>query len=622
LFFYQRHIYPFTMIKGHLLAVLICLAIFIVCGNNVMYSQCENDFSPFPFKFGVASGDATETHVVLWTHIDALGQEGYVEVKWTVALDTAFNDVVLEGEMLTSVEKDFTVKVDVGPLTPGTWYYYCFSAFGLRSEIGRTRTLSSDNEPFTFAAFSCSRFDAGFFNAYNNAFEEDRVQAIVHLGDFYYEYARSSSVSNRFHEPVNELYSLDDYRTRIAQVIGDPDTRELRRQFPWYVIWDDHEFANDAWSNGAPGHNSDVMSWQDRMEAARRSYFEWMPVRDHPQHEIQRHFSIGNLCGLNFLDTRVKGRDQQVSASSIEVDDSLRTIIGEEQFDVLVHDLVADSLKRWNLIFSGVMMTKAVNSSGQPIDPDTWEGYRYERNRLWQTFRDSSIQNIVCISGDYHSSWASDLPFDDYDVDSLKGSAGCELVVCATTSSPHTVGDIDTFKGYNPHVKHIEQSSNGYLLCQINSDEVRAQWKYVSTVTAPEYEMSDGQAISIAHGLPFVQLDDVILEPEVNEASKAPFGNQVIYADPSELGLQSLRMFPNPSTELCHILWTGACGRTNWKLFSANGELVYSFEVEEPHAGLHHYKLNTQQLLSGVYFLNIKSNDEEIVTRLVVVDGL
>jgi len=67
---------------------------------------------------GVASGDATQTSVVLWTHSIALGE---VTFEYST-----FNDFgIIDGcETVAVVDVNQPVKVEISGLIPATQYYY------------------------------------------------------------------------------------------------------------------------------------------------------------------------------------------------------------------------------------------------------------------------------------------------------------------------------------------------------------------------------------------------------------------------------------------------------------------------------------------------------------------
>ncbi len=142
-----------------------------------------------PFYHGVASGDPLEDAVIIWTRVTT--NDDSVIVNWKVATDAAMTQIVKEGEVETGQNKDYTVKVDVTGLSAFKTYYYQFEALEAKSIIGRTRTTPKKNElvdNLRFAVVSCSNYQSGYFNAYNQIAERNDIDAVIHLGDYIYEY--------------------------------------------------------------------------------------------------------------------------------------------------------------------------------------------------------------------------------------------------------------------------------------------------------------------------------------------------------------------------------------------------------------------------------------------------
>ena len=103
------------------------------------------------FGHGVASGDPLADAVILWTRVTT---NEAASVRWEIAKDMAFADVAAVGTATANAERDYTVKVDVTGLEPGTTYYYRFTALGLTSPIGRTRTAPSHTKRLRFSVVS------------------------------------------------------------------------------------------------------------------------------------------------------------------------------------------------------------------------------------------------------------------------------------------------------------------------------------------------------------------------------------------------------------------------------------------------------------------------------------
>ena len=114
------------------------------------------------FQHGVASGDPLADRVILWTRITPQSPRRTVGFRWLVARDARLRDVVQRGDGETSVDNDFTVKVDAVGLSPGSTYYYRFFAENEASPIGRTRTLPvGATSRLRIAVASCSNHAGG-----------------------------------------------------------------------------------------------------------------------------------------------------------------------------------------------------------------------------------------------------------------------------------------------------------------------------------------------------------------------------------------------------------------------------------------------------------------------------
>src|SRR5262245_46208949 len=100
----------------------------------------------YPFSLGVASGDPAPDGFVLWTRLapDPLHGGGRppskVKVRWEVATDDGFRQVVARGDALAAPELAHSVHVEVGGLAAGRDYFYRFTGGGEQSPTGRART--------------------------------------------------------------------------------------------------------------------------------------------------------------------------------------------------------------------------------------------------------------------------------------------------------------------------------------------------------------------------------------------------------------------------------------------------------------------------------------------------
>ena len=345
------------------------------CATDDDDKQTKNSIS---FNHGIASGDPLTDAIILWTRITP-SSDGEITVSWEIAIDQAFTQLVNTGNTTTSAARDYTIKVDAIGLSASTTYYYRFISNGTTSSIGTTKTLPDGSpDSVKLAVLSCANYPAGFFNVYNLAAQQDDLDAILHLGDYIYEYGRGEYGSDNAETldrqvlPATEIFSLSDYRTRYAQYHSDPDLQLLHSKVPFITVWDDHEVADDTWSEGAANHNEDEGSFEDRKLAALQAYFEWLPIRPWSEGnyaEIYRQFSFGDLVDLYMLDTRVLAREKQLDYAdyfdgSVLFDEATfnqdlyeteRTMLGAEQLQWL-KDSVSVNNGRWQLLGQQVLM--------------------------------------------------------------------------------------------------------------------------------------------------------------------------------------------------------------------------------------------------------------------------
>ncbi|MFW7381511.1 MAG: alkaline phosphatase D family protein [Oligoflexus sp.] len=329
-------------------------------------SSCDLELSEgIEFLHGVASGDPLNDRVIVWTRVSPQDERRLHEryrIAWELAIDPEFKQLVNAGYTETSAERDFTIKIDAAGLLPGQTYYYRFKSKDRVSSTGLTKTLADSSADLVrLAVVSCSNYPAGRFHVYREIAQRENLDAVVHLGDYIYEYARGEYASadapalGREVIPAHELISLSDYRLRYAQYRSDPDLQAIHQNHPFISVWDDHEIANNSWMNGAENHQQDEGEFELRKLQALQAYSEWMPIRPQAPNDnltIYRSFQFGNLVTLHMLDTRVIGRDHPLDfrsyfspsgfdaqAFTADVNDLERSLLGKEQLGWLESQL-------------------------------------------------------------------------------------------------------------------------------------------------------------------------------------------------------------------------------------------------------------------------------------------
>ena len=557
----------------HALAVLFFVVLLVAIGFTLY-----DDSGHVSFDHGVASGDPLADRVVVWTRVTPRTSKKRVRVRVEVAADGRFKSLIQSSVKTATAKSDYTVKIDVKGLSAGTVYYYRFRSGEATSVVGRTKTLpKGDVDSVSLAVFSCANYPTshgGYFNVYGHAAKAADVDAVVHLGDYIYEYGRkpgpgtddSEETGRDFPEYSDkEILTLDDYRRRYALYRTDPQLQALHAAHPFITVWDDHEIANDAYAGGAQNHDESEGSFDARKKAALRAYYEWMPVRSvnkNYSERIYRSFSFGNLVELFMLDTRLIGREKQLSYKDYfdpntgfdgprfreEIGSQNRSLLGRDQLAWLQGKL-ADSTATWQVLGQQVLMgrmnipaeiipdlgdrTPAVAdfidqlteikarllrddpsvtrderdriNTALPYNLDAWDGYPAEREAVLGAAYGAD-KNLVVLAGDTHNGWANN----------LKDAEGNQIGVEFATASVSS-GGLETYLKLKPRqaeefardlevlindLVYSNTKDRGYIIISFTPKRAQSRWIYVDTVKRPEFRelRSSGKTLGVLAG--------------------------------------------------------------------------------------------------------------------------
>jgi alkaline phosphatase D len=497
------------------------------------------------FTHGVASGDPGHDSIKLWTRYAAAdGRDAVLKVE--VASDAGMGNIIARSEAVAGPATWGTAQARITGLPPGGWVFYRFTApDGTASVVGRTRTLPSGPlARFNIAVFSCANKPFGWFNAYGHAAARNDIDLVVHLGDYLYEYKRGvypsadETLAGRDIEPASEMVRLDDYRQRYASYRIDPALQELHRLFPMISIWDDHEFANDAWRDGAENHQPDEGDFQVRKAIAKQVHAEWLPGPD----RIWQRYDIGNLVSLITLDTRVEGREKQLDLGAALKDGQpgllkfrdtqwnapARTLLGAEQ-EAWVTDTLKASVKsgqKWQLVAQQIVMGniftpkdamswlgpnadrraqgfikagQAAAAVGIPGSMDMWSGYPQARKRLLKAAQ-AANSDMVVVSGDSHNAWA-------FNLEEGGKPAGVEFAGQSVTSPGYEsalAADPAAIRAGlvagNPEMTWCDTSRRGYLTVAFTPEAARCDWVFMNSIRERTIGTSAGQAATVLRG--------------------------------------------------------------------------------------------------------------------------
>ena len=500
------------------------------------------------FAHGIASGDPLGGAVILWTRITPDDPTaGPVEVIWEMDQDEDFGTLSASGSFTTTAARDWTVKVDAADLDENAQYFYRFRVGETVSPVGRTKTLPRGSvKSARFAVVSCANWEHGFFNAYDHIARQNHFDAVIHLGDYYYEYGAGTYDSGsdieigRRHVPEHEIISLEDYRLRHGQYRSDPGLQGVTAKMPMIAIWDDHETSNDSWKGGAENHDDSEGTWDDRRQAALRAYYEWMPIREpragHVREDIFRSYDWGDLLTLVTVETRLTARaepliiedyfgdiDAAGNADGFIADvlrDPSREMFGQAQEDFVIGALKAskDNGTAWRVMANQVIMGRllttdmapyidedallviekdwvgvresmALSKYNLPVYPDSWDGYPVARENFYGRLIKEGVQDIVVLTGDAHEFWVNDLTSETGE------KVGVECVTTSVSSKTLTAYLGEATADYsllltqsNPDARYYNALHNGYIDFSLTRRRGTVRMMGVSTVKKQDYE--------------------------------------------------------------------------------------------------------------------------------------
>ncbi len=449
------------------------------------------------FVSGVASGDPTTSSIVLWGRVE--GEP--VPVTWTLVADDAGTSTGVAVPGARGV-----VRVEVDDLRPGTPYRYWFTmgpgvdagaeerepegeSAEVRSSIGSTRTLATRPDSIRLGIACCARLPSGEFTGYR-ALADRGVDLVVHLGDYIYEDGDGGDRGD--HDPPHECVTLDDYDRRYEQYRNDTDLQALHAAAAWVATLDDHEIDDDV-ARFHPGGRSSGDVDPERRRAGVEAHERWMPQRPHGNGPTprDRHVAIGGLCDLVLVDTRLGGREAQVGDGGPAVEPaSGPQLLSDDQWDWL-DGIIGRSTASWIVLGSQVQVAPlrlgwwpTRSGSGRlpfrlapVINPDQWDGYPAERQRLIDLLDRHDRDDVVILSGDLHGRFAT----------SIRRPGRPDLVEVTTPSiSAPTFGSrLDSrlpvpsrwtarwIEVINPHIRHLDLHHHGSTVVDVDVDTIR-----------------------------------------------------------------------------------------------------------------------------------------------------
>ncbi|WP_129116453.1 alkaline phosphatase D family protein [Halegenticoccus tardaugens] len=472
------------------------------------------------FSHSVASGDPTPSGVVLWTRVHPEAYDPDVPLGVEVAADEEFTEVAYRGVVEPSAidpADDYAVKAELdGELPDDSRLYYRFVYDGVRSRVGRCRTLPEPTdtpEKLSLAVVTCQDFRNGYYGAFARVADEE-VDFLVHLGDLIYEYAGESEYVGRdvaLPSGKSVAHGLEDFRYLHRRYRSDRHLRRALERHTLVAIWDDHEIVNNRYWDyeedrpyAGPGDHprNDEPEFMRRLHAEGiKAWWEYVPARvgydpdaDHllDVFELRRTLRFGDLADLVLTDERLFRSDpggdvlgETGRADPGERDDADRTMLGSEQRQWFVNE-IAGSEATWTVWANEVLNAALKAGTSEAtfyLNHDAWDGFEHERRHIMGELDRNGVENFVALTGDMHSYVAGYLQHDYETLAPLQERLGVEFMTPAVTSAnlkevlglPGGRAEEEaieaTVRSQNPHVEFFNSHRWGYSVVEFTPDD-------------------------------------------------------------------------------------------------------------------------------------------------------
>lgn len=315
-------------------------------------------------SLGYTAGEATADSAIIWLRATP-GSRFVIQY----GKDPALAQFHATQAAAVREQSDFTAQTVLRGLEPNSIYYYRAQVAGKKlGPIARFKTAPRPND-LTRVTFCFSGDTRETYKPFTvmDAVRAQQPDFFLHLGDTIYA------------DRAGAARTLAEFWAKYRGNRDDAATQRCFQEIGYYVVWDDHEVANDY----LPGH--------PLAPIGRQAFLDYWPIRnDGPEAQrIYRSYRWGRALELFLLDTRqyrdpVKG-----------------TMLGRAQKDWLFDQLAASSA-----LFKFVGTSVPMSGGGA----DRWDGYPKERSELLNYIREKKISGVIFLSADLHHAAITKIP--------------------------------------------------------------------------------------------------------------------------------------------------------------------------------------------------------------------
>ena len=378
----------------------------IVLGAGIVWqaalSPWRDEFSP---SHPESDADGL-TSIASWLWVGAVGPTVATITAGGLRLGTHSLSYWNEDELGTAiaeVDSSGIARFEIDGLQPSRAYRYSVTSLALAESapnggalqevddaIHQFHTHPDGPTDLTIAFASCAR--TGSNGAVFDAIGALEPDLFVQLGDLHY----------------GNLVSTDpnDHIAVLGRSLSTPAQSALYSSVPSAWVWDDHDFGDNDSNSSSPS--------RDAVSVAYRQAVPHWAVDPDPARPINQAFTVGRV--------RVITTDTRSHRTS-------DTMLGAEQEAWLINELQTASQTHGLVVWANPAPWNVPASPGT----DQWGGFPEERRRIANAIAAANINNLVMISGDWHTAAIDDGTNTAYADD---GSPGFPLVHAAPLDRP------------------------------------------------------------------------------------------------------------------------------------------------------------------------------------------
>ena len=303
-----------------------------------------------------AAGDVTADGAVIWLRADREG---------SVALEYGREPSLKIPEKTASIQvtrdTDYTGKIFLRDLEPRSTYYYRAVVTDKKpAPIAKfttpPRADQAANVRFAFGGDTRQRYQPFHIM---DAIREKKPEFFLHLGDTIYG------------DLEGRAQHVSQFRDKYVANRRDEPTQRLFAETSLFVVWDDHEVADN------------YRSANPLAAVGRSAFMDYWPVRQDPtdSQRIYRSARWGSGVELFILDTR-QYRDETAGS-----------ILGARQKRWFLEGL-ANSNARFKFVCTSVPFSSPA--------VDKWGGYPSDKVEVLKAIKEKQIRGVIFLTADVH----------------------------------------------------------------------------------------------------------------------------------------------------------------------------------------------------------------------------